>query len=241
MRTKEFLGMNKNLYRFIDCETLEYKDYTFNGVAVLFRNRELINCGIDRDNQFYTDDGLVYGLESDNKNECRNTYTIIGDILGYYIICDFYGKIFVLTEKEINLNKDLFTGKLFTNFLLRLNLQSRSYGVEVLNIGFYDMVTYASICNDRDICKRTFKYILRVLELRKETINDANYKKHKVNEFNIKVIDSNILEINKILKDDNANYREMLYRYSRNLTELNKGLLEKFFMNKALYPEDINK
>lgn len=240
MRTQLFLGYdrthNNDMYVIADCVKLKTEVLNRYELGGIIRN--IGNGYIDKDRNFIPTDGIIYGVRANNDLECMNTYAIIGHSAGYYIIHNFKtDKIYALTSREIFINKDLFVNKPFINATLNMSLDGVMLNVNCLNNGFVDVFTNGLANADRSVNEDTFRFLKRLIEVRKYTIESGEFKVYKVGKFNMRVLDSNYTEIDKILSDKGRNIRKMLEKYSKTHKK-NCGLLESIYMNTSVYNEE---
>lgn len=252
MREKLFIGYVKEkgntYYRVADALTFKTYDWDFKTLRQNIRSFK--NCFITREGEFITTDGLIYGVKSDIKAECMNTYTIIGKTAGYYVIMDFDGsEIVALTPREMHMNKDKFFNRPFTNACISTSIDSQMMNIDCLSNGFIDVLTLGACSMDREECKDIFRALKFICEIRENTIDSEKWRTYKTNGYTKRVLESNKLEIDKVLEEKYINLREMLERYSK-ITKFSKtdrrnpskvarmGVLDNIHMNTGLYDEE---
>jgi hypothetical protein len=236
-----FLGYYMERYRMIDSVSFKIRDYTLDelkGIKYLAHNWH-IGFNVKRETIFVPEDGLVYGRKSSNSIECMNTYTIVGYALGAYIITDFLGKeLFVLRNTEMLKNKELWIKNQLTNAVLypRVGVDGQ-YGLDIMpyNAGYRNEALYGTL-RAREGRVMTMSFLHKLYSLRKDTILSGKYMLDKVGKYNIKILDSNMAELEDALNNKEKFTCVDLERLLR-CERSDKPMIDTFFINQKLYAE----
>ena len=241
MGKKVFLGYvrdgGEERYRVIDSETFKYCDYTLRDLRVHLK--DVVNVHINM-GEVIPEDGLVYGVKSVHPNECMNTYTVIGKSMGCYVICDFNKtEIMALHEYELYLNKELFIRQQLTNAIIRPWMgETKRSGIDVMvyNVSFIDNVS-KYVYSGKENRLVALRYMRRLYRLRLKTMESGQYKLEKFNGYNLRLVQSNIDEIDAILDSTDKQSRLDLQRLMR-LENVDKPMIDNYYINRYVYMEE---
>lgn len=240
-RYRIFMGYNytsEKKYRLFNGLDFVIEDYSLNELNSVLGT--VINMRIGKDKKLIIDEELSFGVKSNVKSECINTYTIVGHTAGYYILSDFEGDVLVaLTHKEVRRNRKKFNGRFFTNamvYMCPVDMYEDYLRVDCVRHSLLDILTLGSVSINRKFSKRVMSSMLNLLEIREETMASNEWETPKVNHHNFEVLKINSKEIWRVL-ENGGDCRRLLEKMGKRMRK-DKGLLDSIYLNTVLNEED---
>ena len=233
MGKKLIIGRAYGRYRVYDTQYFSYKDMTLEEVR---RTKGITNIHY-HGNELIIENGMYSGVKSSNISECMNTYTVVGQTMGVYLIADFNGtEIFALRGTELHKNAELFRNKHITNGVILPKIGDEGiYTSDIVPIhaGFINNTAELAY-KGRDYKVEALKFMQKVYEIRLNTLNNPKYKHDKIGNFNLKVIATNIQDIKDTLDNIDKLSRVDLVQALKNEI-VKKPFVDCYFLNRGLY------
>lgn len=235
MRDRLFLGTtykkdSEPIYHVANCVDFGSSGFSKRELKTIIRT--IKNAYIDKEGLFHTTDGLTYGVNSDDESLSINTYTIIGFSAGYYIIRDFKGsEWFALSSREMSMNREKFTNRIFTNAFIYPSIDGVMLNITPINNAFVDILTESRLSCEIGQAQLGFEFLRNLIVLRLSTVHSGEFKLHKFGDFNRRLLESNLEEVIKVLENEYLDKRLLLEKYASKQPKNGQSVLERIYLN----------